>query len=192
MSKVKKEKSKVKKEKSKVKKEKSKVKNMGKIKKRIDLDLINCTRDQCLKFSNKVMNDEFKKKELKRYFKEYSKDYSEEDAINIMKNLVIIGYYIDFSKIEYNTYSGRLLLNLTKYINIPRTSNFKILYALCMSQFNKEQTAFSEDACKEVIDEIQMRFYCLVDEIDYEEAFILKCKLKRFNWESKKFTLSIY
>ena len=72
---------------------------MGKIKKRIDLDLINCTRDQCLKFSNKVMNDEFKKKELKRYFREYNKDYSEEDAINIMKNLVIIGYYIDFSKI---------------------------------------------------------------------------------------------
>ena len=109
-----------------------------------------------------------------------------------MKNLVIIGRHINYDKIEFNTYSGRLLLNLTNYIKKVGTTNFKILYALCMSQFNKEQTAFSEDACKEVIDEIQMRFYCLVDEIDYEEAFILKCKLKRFNWESKKFTLSIY
>jgi len=72
---------------------------MGKIKKRIDLDLINCTRDQCIEFAEKVMNDKFKNKELKRYFREYNKDYSEEDAINIMKNLVIIGYYIDFSKI---------------------------------------------------------------------------------------------
>jgi len=56
-----------------------------------------------------------------------------------MKILVIIGRHINFDKIEYNTYSGRLLLNLTKYINSVGTTNFKILYALCMSQFNKEQ-----------------------------------------------------
>jgi len=125
------------------------------------------------------MNDKFKNKELKRFFREYRKDYSEEDVINIMKNIAIIGRHIDFCRKEYKTYSGRLLLNLTNCINSEGTFNFKILYALCMSQFNKEQTAFREDACEEVIIEIQRRFYYLVNEEYDEKALILKNKLKK-------------
>jgi len=61
-----------------------------------------------------------------------------------------------------------------------------------MSQFNKEHTAFREDACEEIIDEIQLRFFCLVDKERDDEAVILKYKLKCFNRKRpKKFLICL-
>jgi len=82
-----------------------------------------------------------------------------------MINIVIIWYHINVSKIECLTYSGSLLLNLTKNIlKTGGTTNFKILYGLCISQFNKDHTVFKDDAYEEVIAEIEERFHCLINE----------------------------
>jgi len=131
---------------------------------KIDLNLINCTREQCIDFAKNVVNDEFDEKEIKDYFEKYVDDYLEEEAINIMKNIVIIWHHLNISSTVCLTYSGRLLLNLTKCIKTGKTKNFKILYGLCMSQFNKDQTAFKDDVCEEIISEIEEGFTCLDDQ----------------------------
>jgi len=69
---------------------------------------------------------------------------------------------------ECLTYSGSLLLNLPKYIETGGTTNFKILYGLCNSQFNNDQTDFKDDAYEEIIAEIEEKFLCLVNEENYE------------------------
>jgi len=158
--------------------------------KEIDLNLITCTREQCIKFAEEILNDEYEEKELKSYFEKYRDDYSEEEAINIMKNLVIIRCNIDFSKTEYITYSGRLLLNMAKCIKIEGTDNFKILYGLCMSQINKEQTAFSDDASDDIINEIQIRFSCLIESEKFD-AYFLRYLIKKLNEETGRFNLYI-
>jgi len=68
------------------------------------------------------------------------------------------------SKTEFMAYSGRLLLTAAKFIKIEGSLDFKILFTLCLSQFNKKQTDFKKDAIKEIIDEINTRFNCLVKE----------------------------
>jgi len=154
---------------------------------KIDLNLINCTRDQCLEFAEKILNDEFEEKELKSYFEGYSDDYSEEDAINIMKNIIIIKCHLNISKVTFLAYSGRLLLNIADCVEIVANTNFKILYGLCLSQFNEEQTSFKDDACDEVISEILLRFSCLVGNDEKYEANFLKKKLRELNEKDPKF-----
>jgi len=145
-------------------KKKKKVKVETIMGKKIDLNLKDCTREQCINFAKNVVNDEFDEEEIEDYFEKYGNDYSEEDAINIMKNIVIIWHHLNISCTVCLTYSGRLLLNLTKCIKTGETKNLKILYGLCKSQFNKDQTAFKDDACEEVVAEIEERFIYLDDE----------------------------
>eukprot|EP00833_Pecoramyces_ruminatium_P014633 jgi/Orpsp1_1/1188665/evm.model.d7180000066370.1 len=133
-------------------------------KKKIEIDFTKCTKEECLRFAKMVVNDEIKEKTLKKLFYSFiNNKYSEEDAINLIKNIIIIRYHVNLSKTGFLAYSGRLLLTAAKFINKKGSLNFKILYALCLTQFNPQHTDFIDNPIKEVIVEMNSRFYCLVN-----------------------------
>jgi len=128
------------------------------------IDLIKCTKEECIQFAEKIVKDKIEEDELKNIFDYYiiKDDYKEEDAVNLIKNVILIVQNVNLSKTEFNTYSGRLLLSAAKYIKIEGSLNLKILYALCLSQFNENQTDFKNEAIYEIIYEINRRIKCLV------------------------------
>ncbi|OUM67206.1 hypothetical protein PIROE2DRAFT_5477 [Piromyces sp. E2] len=154
--------------------------------KEIKLNLVECTKEQCIKFAEMVLKDEFEVKELRNYFKNYGNDYTEEDAINIMKNIIIMQHHVNISNIEFLTYSSELLLKAAKCIKEEGSINYKILYGLCQSQFNERLTGFKDDATNEVIDEIRMRFYCLVND-EKIKAIYIKNTFRELAKKSERF-----
>ena len=155
-------------------------------KKNVIIDLTKCTKDECLKFAEMVEKDEIKEKTLKKFIYSYINDkYSEEDAINLIKNIIIIRHNVNLSKTGFLAYSGRLLLTAAKFINNERSLNFKILYALCLSHFNPQHTDFIDNPIKEIIVEINSRFECLVNE-EKDDAYFLKNTFEELIKKNKK------
>jgi len=136
--------------------------------KEYEIDFINCTEDECLHFSNKVNEDEIDNDKIMStfdYFK--SRKYTKKEAIKLIKNVVLISHLVNYYRTDFITYCGRLLLTVAEYVNDYGSSNFNILYALCMSQFNEDCTNFKDSARFEIINEIEERFKWLVnDEIE--------------------------
>jgi len=94
-------------------------------------------------------------------------NHTEEKAIKLIENVTLIKH-VNLINTEFLAYSGRLLLTAAKFIKKEGSLNFKILYALCLSQFNEQQTDFKDIASKEIIQEMNCRFYCLTEkEMDY-------------------------
>ncbi|OUM60175.1 hypothetical protein PIROE2DRAFT_14126, partial [Piromyces sp. E2] len=132
---------------------------------------INCTEAECEEFSRKVDNDEIEEEKIIKTFKYFSNkdDYSREEAIKLIKNVVLIRHRVNYYRTDIITYCYRTILNVAKYVNDYGSSNFNILYALCMTQFNEDESNFRDSARREIIYDIDSRFDCLVNE-EIEDA----------------------
>jgi len=159
--------------------------------KEYEIDFINCTEEECLQFSNKINEDEINEANIIKtfdYFKN-KKYYSEEDAIKLIKNVVYTSHQINFGRTDYRTYCGRLILTVAKFVIDYGSSNFKILYALCESQFKEDYSDFKDSANREIIVEINNRFRYLVnDDIEYAKSlketfeYLLENNKKCYNY----------
>jgi len=161
--------------------------------KEYEIDFINCTEDECSQFSNKVNEDEINEVDIIKTFdyfknKEY---YSEEDAIKLIKNVVLTSHLINFYRTDYITYCGRLILTVAKFVIDYGSSNFKILYALCISQFNEDASNFKDNANGEIINEINERFSHLKDD-EIEDARYLQETFHYLLKKNRKFIKYIY
>ncbi|OUM67189.1 hypothetical protein PIROE2DRAFT_5457 [Piromyces sp. E2] len=158
--------------------------------KKIELDLINCTIEQCRQFAKQILDDEFEIEEIRKYFDKYINrdDYSKEDAIIIMRNLVIIRHNINKTKIEYMTCSDKLLLKVSKSIKEKETISLKILYGLFLSQINKEHSSIRDDATDEVFSDIYMRFFFLNKE-EEKNVYDIRRELNELLQKSSRFKI---
>jgi len=144
-------------------------------KKKFRIYLINCTKNECLQFAEIIEKDQIKNKKIKSIFYHFinKDDYTEEKAIKLIVNVTLIKQHVNKTKTEFLTYSGRLLLIAAKFIKKQGSLNFKMLYALCLSQFNEQQTDFKDNATKDIILEINSRFYSLTKE-EMKDAYFIE------------------
>ncbi|OUM60031.1 hypothetical protein PIROE2DRAFT_14285 [Piromyces sp. E2] len=158
--------------------------------KKIELDLINCTAEQCRQFAEQILNDEFEIEEIRKYFDNYINrdDYSREDAVIIIRNLLIIRQNINKTKVEYIYYSDKLLLKVSKYIEKDESVTVKILYGLFLSVIDKEHghNILRDDSAIEVIDNIYMRFY-FFNKDEKEGAYFIREQFKELIKKSDKY-----
>lgn len=151
--------------------------------KKIAIDFLNCTEDECIEFAKKIENDEIDEDNLintLNYFKNKD-DYFSEEAIEVIKNLVLTRYYVNYTKTEFLTYSGRVLLTVAEEVRLTQTLNLNILYALCWSQLNEDLTAFKDTARMEIIDEIFARFDSLCEKEKKGVKSLKKCFIECYN-----------
>lgn len=140
------------------------------------IDFVNCSEDECVEFAEKVIRNEFKDEQLMEIFDYFkNENYTVNEAINLIKNVVLIRKKVDLQKTVFKACSGRLLLTVADLVTEVGSINYKILYALCLSQFNEDETKLKKSARKEIIYEIENYFYCLIDE-DENLASYLKEK----------------
>jgi len=67
-------------------------------------------------------------------------------------------YYVSMEKNDYQAQCGRTLLTVTKYIEGEGSLNFKILKALCLSRFSKDEKSFIPDSNFKILGIIRGRF----------------------------------
>jgi len=156
-------------------------------KKNFKIDLINCTKNECLQFAEMIEKDQIKKRKLKNIFYHFINKnyYTEEKAIKLIVNITLVKQHVNKTKTEFLAYSGRLLLTAAKFIKKQGSLNLKILYALCLSQFNEEQTDFKNNASKEIILEMNSRFYSLTKE-EMDDAYLIEKTYKDLLKKNRK------
>jgi len=129
-----------------------------------NLDIINFTNEECITYAKKIKSGEIPFSEIKDYLENFAKidNYTEVDAIQIIKNITLFTFIVPCERIDFQTCCGKIMLNAAKFINTEGSLNFKILYALCMSQFNEDKTAINENWREEILMIILGRFAALV------------------------------
>jgi len=131
------------------------------------IDFINCSEEECLQFAEKVNKDEFDNEQLKKTFNNFIfRIYTDEEAIKLIKNVSLTKYKVSHAKTFFQFYSSRTLLTVAQEFNRSGSgsSNFKILKALCYSQFNEDFTDFKENVNKYILFIIRERLNILVNE----------------------------
>ncbi|OUM59909.1 hypothetical protein PIROE2DRAFT_14432 [Piromyces sp. E2] len=123
----------------------------------------------------------------------YNKKYTEKEAIDLIKNIILIHYYVTLYRTDYFTYFGRVLLKAANFIEGDENLNFKILKALFKSQFNEIGTKFRDEAKKEILLEIDERLKCLYEkEKSGEYFYLIKNSYKRLLSEENRFDIEYF
>ena len=68
----------------------------------------------------------------------------------MIKNLYLVIENVSSTRIDFRTCFGKTILHVAKYIKAKGSLNYKVLYALYKSQFNKKEETIKETSRKEI------------------------------------------
>jgi len=139
-------------------------------------DLINSSEEDCIKFAKEIEDGKIEYSKIRKIFEFYRKKmyYKEDEAIKLIKNISLTQYYVSIEKTDYQTECGKTLLLVARNIRGKGSLNFRILKALCLSQFSKDEKSFIEDVNDEIILIIRARFDNTLVGKDIDAAYHIK------------------
>jgi len=103
-----------------------------------EIDFLTAEEEKCIEFGEKVMSGEIKHSKMKSLLKAVRKrKYTEEEAIIVIKNLVLAWDYVSAYRGDFKLYCGKALLYTSKFVKTKGTLNYGIVYALYKTQFDE-------------------------------------------------------
>jgi len=160
----------------------------------IEINFLTASENECIKFAEKVENEEIENSVIINTFDYFNKkEYTEKEAIILIKNIILTEHYVNEYRTDYRTYCGKTLLTAANFIEGDEDLNYKILKALFKSQYNDDELEFYDDAREEIISEIYERLKGISKkekELDY--SYQIKCEIERLLVEDKKFNIEYY
>eukprot|EP00833_Pecoramyces_ruminatium_P018782 jgi/Orpsp1_1/1192814/evm.model.d7180000096077.1 len=107
-------------------------------------NIIEYSNEECEDFGKKIFEGKIDTEKAIisfNYFEEkfflLKSNINKENITKLIKNLCLISENVSFEMLDIQTYIGKALLSTADLIEYNGSLNIKIIYALCLSQYNK-------------------------------------------------------